>query len=586
MPTAVMHTMIAVSTWSHRAHLRAATMTVAPWPHQTRLRAALRPHQTRCAALWMSLEWEDEDDEDDEDEPRVGGYEWEDTVSSLRRSYYRTEEESGPAYNAQSTLHAQRAALLGSYTSLPVVYSSSPLLPYSQTVLDVWQRPGELSTALEPYIALFEALIQTPRPWYYVQGTMLEKGRARTTGTLMRVANTKRTSDGRLQVLAQGMGRLRIVKETRSEPFPRVDAQLLVDAEALLRAESTLAGPADATSTDVGTDTASTDADSGSGAGTGGRDAAGGAGARLHRWRLAAADARELDRLCLTSALARERAWWAYDAAGFNDEDGGGVPGTLVGFNVSVGLQATRARAEADAVQRVVEAKGAWSSAGAAVAAADNEYTWGGAQDFFMEIEAAESAEVAAEQERCARVATLEERSAKLEEAVAGLREIGIARAEELELACWVELDALLRRHAALNAARPPEEQRETPRLRAELLGLLPHEMPPSLGAAAAWPDEFNLLRMLDLLDGERQMRVDPAYPAERRSARLSYALADVLSQVADSESVGGALGERTPGSQPIAALLQEVLEAPSTSDRLRLVLRRLQTARLRLSLS
>lgn len=572
--------MIAVSTWSHQARLHAATTTLAvsPWPHQTRLRAALR----------MSLEWEDEDDEDDaddEDEPRVGGDEWEDTVSSLRRSYYRTElEESGSVYNAQSQLHAQRAGLLGSYASLPVVYSSSPLLPYSQTVLDVWQRPGELSTALEPYIAMFEALIQTPRPWYYVHATMLETGRARATGTLMRVANTKRTSDGRLQVLAQGMGRLRVVEETRSAPFPLVDAQLLVDAEALLRAESTLADTADAASTGVGTDTAGTDA--GGGAGTGGRDAAGGAGARLQRWRLAAADARELDRLCLTSALARERAWWAYDAAGFNDEDGGGMPGVLVGFNASVGLRATQARAEADAVQSVAEAKGAWSTAGATVAAADNEYTWGGAQDFFMEIEAAETAEAAAEQERCARVAMLEERPAKLEDAVAGLREIGLARAEELELACWVELDALLRRHAALNAARPPEAQRETPRLRGELLGLLPHEMPPSLGAAAAWPDEFNLLRMLDLLDGGREMRVDPGYPAERRSARLSYALADVLAQVSDSESVGGALGERSPESQPIAALLQEVLEAPSTSDRLRLVLRRLQTARLRLSLS
>ena len=569
--------MIAVSTWSHQAHLRAVTTTLAvsPWPHQTRLHAALR----------MSLEWEDEDDEDEEDEPRVGGDEWEDTVSSLRRSYYRTElEESGSVYNAQSQLHAQRAGLLGSYASLPVVYSSSPLLPYSQTVLDVWQRPGELSTALEPYIAMFEALIQTPRPWYYVHATMLETGRARATGTLMRVANTKRTSDGRLQVLAQGMGRLRVVEETRSAPFPLVDAQLLVDAEALLRAESTLADTADAASTGVGTDTAGTDA--GGGAGTGGRDAAGGAGARLKRWRLAAADARELDRLCLTSALARERAWWAYDAAGFNDEDGGGMPGVLVGFNASVGLRATQARAEADAVQSVAEAKGAWSTAGATVAAADNEYTWGGAQDFFMEIEAAETAEAAAEQERCARVAMLEERPAKLEDAVAGLREIGLARAEELELACWVELDALLRRHAALNAARPPEAQRETPRLRGELLGLLPHEMPPSLGAAAAWPDEFNLLRMLDLLDGGREMRVDPGYPAERRSARLSYALADVLAQVSDSESVGGALGERSPESQPIAALLQEVLEAPSTSDRLRLVLRRLQTARLRLSLS
>ena len=562
------------------------TIAVAPWHHQTRVRAALR----------MSPDWKDEEEDD--------------RRARLRRSYYRPElEESGPVYNAQSALYAQRCELLGSYASLPVVYSSSPLLPYSQTVLDLWQRPGELSTALEPYIALFEALIQTPPPWYYAHATMLEAGRARATGTLMRVANTKRTSDGRLQVLVQGMGRLRIVEETRGTPYPRVDAQLLVDAEALLRAESTLAGTADADGTDVCTDAASTkgmSTDVGSDAGTGGSGAADGARARLQRWRRAAAQARELDRLCLASAVARERAWWAYDAAGFCDEDGGRMPGTLVGFNASVSLHATCARAEADAVQRVAEAKGAWSTAGATAAAADYEYTWGGAPDVFMEIEAAETAEAAAEQARCARVALLEKRSAKLEEAVAALREIGPERAQELELACWVELDALLRRHAALNAARPPEAQRETPRLASELLSLLPHEMPPSLGDTAAWPDEFHLLRMLRLLDGSPlgaggETRVDPAYPAERRSARLSYALAElaVLAEVGGGEGVGAPPGDRSPISperspvsperspelsQSTAALLQEVLEAPSTSDRLRLVLRKLQTARVRLS--
>ena len=166
---------------------------------------------------------------------------------------------------------------------------------------------------------------------------------------------------------------------------------------------------------------------------------------------------------------------------------------------------------------------------------------------------------------------------------MAGLREIGLARTEELEVTCWIELDALLQRHAALNAARPPEAQRETPRLSRELLGLLPHDMPRSLGAAAAWPDGFNLLRMLDLLDSRLEIRVDPAYPAGRRSARLSFALADVLAQVHDSESGSGA-GGRAPESQPVAALLQEVLEAASTSDRLRLVLRRLRDARERLS--
>ena len=143
----------------------------------------------------MSPDWKDEEEDD--------------RRARLRRSYSPLEER-GPVYNAQSALYAQRCELLGSYASLPVVYSSSPLLPYSQTVLDLWQRPGELSTALEPYIALFEALIQTPPPWYYAHATMLEAGRARATGTLMRVANTKRTSDGRLQVLVQVRVRVRV----------------------------------------------------------------------------------------------------------------------------------------------------------------------------------------------------------------------------------------------------------------------------------------------------------------------------------------------------------------------------------------
>ena len=58
------------------------------------------------------------------------------------------------------------------------------------------------------------------------------------------------------------------------------------------------------------------------------------------------------------------------------------------------------------------------------------------------------------------------------------------------------------------------------------------------------------------------------------------------MSMFVDYEGdVNDLLAQAEAAADP-TALLQEVLEAPSTSDRLRLVLRRLQTARLRLSLS
>jgi len=405
-------------------------------------------------------------------------------------------------------------------------------------VLDVWQRPEAFSAALETFISLFETILQTPQPWYYAHATMLEPGRARKTATLMRIVNTKRTPDGRLQVLVQGMGRLRILNETQSEPFPRVDAQLLIDAEALLRAEVDLA--------DV------------------------------------AMGSREYSRLRTVNAVARERAWWAHDMAGF-DDDTGVMPGALLRFNASVDLAATRAFEAQEGELRLSEARAAWSDAGAQAAAADGEYSWDGVcPDFFMDISAADAAEAEAEQQRCALVASLEELPSAATAALSALREIGSSRAEELEVACWVELGALLDQIASLNAALPMEAQLEAPRLRAELLGLLPHAMPPSLGATAQWPDDFRPLHMLALVDSESAMRVDPSYPAWRRAARLSFATADVLAQLHGASAGGSTTSTDEAGE--LAELQQELLEAVGTSDRLRLILRRLREVRGRLS--
>ena len=514
-------------------------------------------------------------------------------VSRLRRSYYGTDlavdDNSSAVYNQQSLLHTRRSELLGLYSGLPVLYSSSPLLPQSQTVLDVWQRPEAFSTALESYISMFESLLRTPQPWYFAQALAMGDGRARATGTLMRVVNTKRTSDGRLQVLVQGLGRLRILEEVRSEPFPRVDAQLMVDAEALLHAE-TLVAP---------------------------RTARGGDGDQQRA---------EHDRLCLATALARERAWWACDAGGFEDAESGAMPGALVPFSATVGVTATRRRAEREALRSLHEARDAWDEGGATAAAGDAEYGWEGVNDWFMELEAADTAEAAAEHARCARVATLARRPEALDAALSELREIGWrSRSAELEIASWAELDALLARYAAINAAAlaaHPEAVRETPRVCAELLALLPDNPRAAHGAVPAaaatrWPDGFRLLELKELIaeegaplgvaaagDGaegeagevgevgevgaEGKEGEDGEYPAWRRGARLSFVLADVVSQVYGDGACGvaewiGAESRRVM-APPVAEVLQEMLEAPSTTVRLRLALRRMQEARRALS--
>ena len=104
--------------------------------------------------------------------------------------------------------------------------------------------------------------------------------------------------------------------------------------------------------------------------------------------------------------------------------------------------------------------------------------------------------------------------------------------------------------------------------------------------------DPIRLLDLKELLAGEgapREAAEDgegaEEYPAWRRGARLSFALADVVSQVYGDGACS--VAEWTGGdtmAAPVAEVLQELLEAPSTTDRLRLVLRRMQEARRALS--
>ena len=513
-------------------------------------------------------------------------------VANLRRSYYRVDdaEDTGSAfgmaqYNHHSRLHAERAALLGMYASIPVVYSSHPLLPQSQTVIDAWQRP-DFDPALEPFILMFETLLRGAPPWEYAHVCTMGPGRARATGTLMRIVNTKRTADGRLQLLVQGVGVLRILEEASAAPFPRVHAQLTVDAEALLRADGHVARrtpPTSATAPVTGRQCA--DDDDGT-----------------TQYDGASEGARSVARLRLASALASERAWWAYEAAGFDDGDGR-MPGTLVAFDRSACVRAVRVAAEARASRALCEARGAWSEAGAAAAAEDNAYSWTDAgADWFLEVPASDAAEAALERRRCALVARLEGMAVAAHAEMDQIAHIGDERAEELERAIWIELDDLLRRYAARGAREAPtanevptdraarDDGRDAtdgapphspPRLPAELLGLLPPSLLARDGArdtrrdgmrdrrALRWPRGCTLPRMAELADPLGEHRVDPRYPAWRRTRRLSFALDSVLAQLPNAA-----------GDHQHARRAQALLEAPSTTARLRIALRIIRDAR------
>ena len=137
-----------------------------------------------------------------------------------------------------------------------------------------------------------------------------------------------------------------------------------------------------------------------------------------------------------------------------------------------------------------------------------------------------------------------------------------------MEVQVWLELDAFFRGLAVKSGGAVPAP--------AQVLSLLP---PPPAGAG--WPAEFALLllvrdlrktaaakRSMDMFnpmdDSEPYVPVgDPEYyPARRRIQRLSYV---VWSLIRPRDGTGG---------------LQGVLEAASTSDRLRMALVRLRALR------
>ena len=152
-----------------------------------------------------------------------------------------------------------------------------------------------------------------------------------------------------------------------------------------------------------------------------------------------------------------------------------------------------------------------------------------------------------------------------------------------LELQCWIELDDLLQVLRALTV-----QTGSTVPVPSQLLGLLPP--PPSSGwpagfelgkIAARMEQEYNKLREAEASVSDAEEGNEPRarsfvplhsdYPAHRRAERLSY----VLFAIIGDQKIGVNSFNGSP--------YQELLEAPSTADRLRLALRRLREIKGRL---
>ena len=472
-------------------------------------------------------------------------------VARLKQMFYSYEESDQQSQEG-----------LGLHIDLPLArWSCEPFLPHQQILLNIFQPE---------YTHLFEQLLATPQPWYYMHvqlpggieslanqdyalptltGPPPPPSLAPLDGTLMKIVSFTRLSDARMRIVVHGLGRATVVRGTQSLPYARGDVQLLPDAEALSAA------------------------------------------ARLgRRWLLEggadAATAELTERQIMVAAVAEDAWWRTYENAHYELRPGT-VPPAYTSFDPE-------------------EAEAAVAGAEEAVLSALREC---GEE---AEVAAEETAE---EETRQASFDSSERVAAALSEAkwMNPLdEEEGAAAAEEaeelstlstLEMQVWLELDALLVSASHITADHPSPPPLRMPRRIAlsatclsppsqrgiaivsgdadampapiQLLGLLP---PPPAGG---WPESFALTQVVARLeetaakknaytsafdltfDREEEVEpyvpVDARYPARRRAQRLSYAVWPVLA------NYWGSLE------------LQPALEAESTSDRLRQVLLRLR---------
>jgi Lon protease-like protein len=439
----------------------------------------------------------------------------------LRRSFLApTEQVQAPPPTA--------ARSIGLYHDLPSTRWSFEILPHHRKVLNVFQPQ---------YTLMFEKLLATPEPWLYAHVLLpggvenlanpeyeLRPGtKAPLHGTLMQIVAVKREVDSRLTLLVQGLARGYVTRSTQALPYARMDFVILPDDEQLV------------------------------------------ANARRVSHALGAQSSRALRRRLLCAASAAEEVHWrAYEHANTTLQlslcqvetalaeptarnERAAIDASLVSTMPDQQQELRRQRRQRQQQKREYDAVGAAEAADKEPCSEEEEE-----DDLFADAPAVLDA-----LERALDTAADPAEPVEVEAEWA---------LSVLEVQVWLELDHLLRTLARLRGAG---NQAPVP---TQLLGLLP---PPP---ASGWPTDFALSGMSTQLrerfEGARSegegaafgsafdfVPVDLAhYPSRRRAQRLSWAVWAVI----------GGEGVR----------LQPLLEVQSTSDRLRLALRRMRDVR------
>eukprot|EP00965_Chrysotila_dentata_P235925 6201032-Pleurochrysis_carterae.AAC.1 len=194
-------------------------------------------------------------------------------IATLKELFY-DDVSGGADVDAAAAQRGLDSVRLGRLTDVPFARWSMVLLPHQQVLLNVFQPQ---------YTLMFEALLRTPKPWYYLhvllpggtanldneeyalpQGTFAELGaeqmaagraglqdgdgpnargvqrragaRASLCGTLMEVVDVAWQADSRLAVVVQGVCRAVVVRATQTTPYARGEVQRLPDVEQMLSA--------------------------------------------------------------------------------------------------------------------------------------------------------------------------------------------------------------------------------------------------------------------------------------------------------------------------------------------------------------
>ena len=177
--------------------------------------------------------------------------------ASLREQAKRLDQlfygsNSNSFSSSNSTSSAEDATTTSSSTlhlPLPSIINDLPLWRVQWSVLPSNQEV--LHVHVPHYVDLFNRLFSGPRPWrfghLYLPGgsaslgsdefSMQPGSKGPLAGTLMEVIQAVRFPDGRLLILAAGLGRFKVINGLQSVPHSRADVMLLPDAEELSAAE-------------------------------------------------------------------------------------------------------------------------------------------------------------------------------------------------------------------------------------------------------------------------------------------------------------------------------------------------------------